>query len=537
MRFTRSALRYCYERRDLQGVADCPFWRGMLGCKEVASAVANPFKSSASVPKLALWLQSATAEVWVKFLLSLIGLGLAFASALFSTVSRDAGNVWATIILASTSLVLAALVGLITVPYLARRVAVERFRESFDYEVTRAGITYVLVTIVIAIAALNTGNNLLYIVVAAMLAAIVVSGYVSAVVLRQLELDIRVPEHVFAGQAVVGRIVLHNPRRFLPSFSVRVVSSRKKRKKPAKQWRWEAATFAFPFNRPAEQQWLRLPDRRLRRVMVLPPPPGLFQGMAYFPFLPPKADSVADLELRFDSRGCYREDSFGLATRFPFAFLTKTRHVALRREILVYPRIATMNEISEIMPLVRGEWESFVRGRGSELYRIREYLPDDSARHVDWKATAKSGALKVREFAREDERKLAIVFDNPTQGMISDEDYERAVDVSASLAWHFSDQEGEVSFLLPGMPRTRDLHEFLAALAVIKPLGSESKVAAVLPAKDPLCEMNLEGGDEYNIVVTARRRGTVPTALWNSSYFVFVGESSGAKNSYSGAHS
>ena len=42
---------------------------------------------------------------------------------------------------------------------------------------------------------------------------------------------------------------------------------------------------------------------------------------------------------------------------------------------------------------MRGEWESFVRGRGSDLYLIREYLPEDSARHVDWKATAKSGSL------------------------------------------------------------------------------------------------------------------------------------------------
>ena len=50
----------------------------------------------------------------------------------------------------------------------------------------------------------------------------------------------------------------HNPRRFLPSFSIRVVSTRKKRKKPTKQWRWEPTTFAFPFNRPVAKQWLRL---------------------------------------------------------------------------------------------------------------------------------------------------------------------------------------------------------------------------------------------------------------------------------------
>src|SRR5580704_15688117 len=390
---------------------DCPFLPGMLGFEEVGSAYANPLKSVSSEPgRLAQWLQSATAEVWVKFLLALVGLGLAFASALFSTVSRDAGNLWATLILASASLLLATLVGLITVPYLARRVAVERMRESFDYDVTRAGIVYVLVTLIIGIAALNTGNNLLYIVVAAMLAAILVSGVVSAWVLRWLELDVRLPEHVFAGRPVQGRIVVRNPRRILPSFSVRVVSTRKKKAKPVREWRWEATTFVFPFHRPPEQQWLRLPDRRL---LVLPPPPGIFQGMAYFPYLPPQGELSADLELKFERRGRYGENSFGLATRFPFAFLTKTRHVALPREVLVYPRIEPTDEFFEILPLVRGEWESFVRGRGSDLYRIREYMPEDSARHVDWKATAKSGSLKVREFAREDERKLCIVFDNP----------------------------------------------------------------------------------------------------------------------------
>ena len=409
---------------------------------------------------------------------------------------------------------LATLVGLVTVPYLARRVAVERMRESFDYDVTRAGIIYVLVTLVIGIAALNTGNNLLYIVVAAMLAAILVSGVVSAWVLRWLELDVRLPEHVFAGRPVAGRIVVHNPRRFLPSFSVRVVSTRKKRKKAAKQWQWESTTFAFPFNRPTEQQWLRLPDRRLRRVTVLPPPPGIFQGMAYFPFLPPQAELSADLELRFDQRGRYREDSFGLATRFPFAFLTKTRHVSLPREVLVYPRIESTNEMLEVLPMVRGDWESFVRGRGSELYRIREYMPEDSARHVDWKATAKSGSLKVREFAREDERKLCIAFDNPGPGLISEQAYEKAVDLTASLSWHFSTQEAELSFIVPGRPRTRDLHEFLGWLAVIEPgngldAGAGEKKRE-LRSSDALLEMNLSSSDAYNIVVTVRPRGSCP---------------------------
>ena len=163
---------------------------------------------------------------------------------------------------------------------------------------------------------------------------------VSAWVLRWLELDVRLPEHLFAGRPVLGRIVLHNPRRCAAVvFHPRRLHAQEAERSRSKQWQWEATTFAFPFNRPAEQQWLRLPDRRLRRVTILPPPPGIFQGMAYFPFLPPQAELSADLELKFDQRGRYREDSFGLATRFPFAFLTKTRHVSLPREVLVYPRI------------------------------------------------------------------------------------------------------------------------------------------------------------------------------------------------------
>jgi uncharacterized protein (DUF58 family) len=483
----------------------------------------NPSEARSS--RAVAWLQSASAEVWVKFLLALVGLGMAFGAALLSTASGEAGNLWASVILASIALLMAAFVGLVTVPYLARRVAIERLRQTFHYEVTKAGVVYVLVTLVIGIAALNTGNNLLYIVVAAMLAAILVSGVVSALVLRDLELEVRLPEHVFAGRPVVGRIVLRNPRRFLPSFSIRVLPAQKE-KKIRKEWKWERTTFAFPLNRPPGNQWVRLRDWRIARVDVAAPLPGIFEGMIYFPYLPPKADLTADLELLFERRGQYRESSFGVATSFPFAFLTKTRDVALEREILVYPAVEPPDELFEILPLVRGEWESFVRGRGSDLYRIREYMPEDSARHVDWKATAKSGSLKVREFSREDERKLCIVFDNPAAGLISEQAYERAVNLAASLAWHFSEQDAEVSFLVPGYGRATDLHEFLARLAVIEP-QQDSQAQQGLPAgllrEDVLRQVNLGSTAEYNIVLTARPRGSLPTALWNCSYFVFLG--------------
>jgi uncharacterized protein (DUF58 family) len=470
------------------------------------------------------WLRSASAEVWAKFLLALVGLGLAFGAALFSTASGEAGHLWVSVILASVALLTAAFVGLVTVPYLARRVALERLRQTLHYEVTRAGMIYVLVTLVIGIAALNTGNNLLYIVVAAMLAAILVSGVVSAMVLRGLELDVHLPAHVFAGRSVMGKIVLRNVRWALPSFSIRVVPTRRE-KKIRKQWQWEPTTFVFPLNRAPENQWLKLRDWRVRRVQIAPGVPGIFEGMVYFPYLPARAELAADLELLFDRRGRYCESSFGVATRFPFAFLTKTRQLALQREIVVYPPVQAHEELLQILPRVRGEWESFVRGRGSDLYRIREYMPEDSARHVDWKATAKSGSLKVREFSREDERKLCIVFDNPSAGSISEAAYEHGVSLAASLAWHFSSQAAEVSFAETQGGRIDDLHAFLGRLALIQPLIHPGNGALQSPIQktDLLRDICQNQGAEYNIVLTARSKESLPAQLWNSSYVIFLG--------------
>ena len=450
------------------------------------------------------------ADIWLKFLLALVGLGLAFAAALFSTVSRESGNVWATLVLASAALILATLVGLTTVPHLARRVVVTRLRDAVDYEVTRAGIVYVGGTMLIGIAALNTGNNLLYIIVAAMLAAILVSGIVSAIVLRDLELDVRLPEHVFARRPVLGRIQLRNPRRYLPSFSIHVVPSKKKRS--VTKWLWEPATFGFPPKRPPEQQWVRLPDRRVRRIVHDGVGSGIFDGSAYFPYVAPQAELSADLELRFQRRGQYSENSFGLATRFPFAFLTKTRRVPLNRTVLVYPAVEPTDEFLDVLPMITGEVESFVRGRGYDLYRIREYRPEDSARHVDWKATAKSGSLKVREFSREDERKLRLVFDNPGPDVLPAVAYENAISLAASLAWHFANEDADLSFAAQGYKGDPDIYKVLAYLAMLEPQPGNS-VIDTLPVT----------GD-YNIVLTCRPRGSVPTALWNRSYMIFLGE-------------
>lgn len=449
-------------------------------------------------------LRLGLSEVWVRFLVAIFGLVLAFGAALFSTVSSESGSVWGTIVLASAALLLATLVGLTTVPYLARRVVATRLREAMDYDVTRAGMIYILITVVIGIAAINTGNNLLYVIVSALLAAIAVSGVASAIVLRSLSLQVLLPEHVFAARPMMARFLLRNRSSWMPSFSVRVVPAKRK---PPRKWRWEAYTFGWPRGRKPDEQWLRLPDRRLRRVSE-PLEKPILEQTVYFPFLAPEQELRADLELTFPERGRYREKNFGLATRFPFAFLTKTRRVNLEREIVVYPVVDPADHFLEVLPMVTGEFEAFVRGRGYDLYRIREYMPEDSARHVDWKATARTGSLKVREFSREDERKLRIVFDNPAPGAVSPEAYERAVRLAASLAWHFHHEDVEVSFVAPGLDPTADVFDFLRYLALVEP-REETPVYARLGAS----------GD-YNVVVTARNRAEIPPAFAAAAYVI-----------------
>ena len=192
--------------------------------------------------------------------------------------------------------------------------------------------------------------------------------------------------------------------------------------------------------------------------------------------------------------------------------MPKTRRVNLAREIVAYPVIEATEQFLEVLPMVTGEFASFVRGRGYDLHRIRDYMPEDSARHVDWKATARTGALKVREFSREDERRLRIVFDNPAPGTLATETYERAVRLAASLAWHFHHEDVEVSFVAPGLEPTADVFGFLRYLALVTPQEAT-----------PVFH-RLRSGEDYDVIVTARKREEIPAAFQRSSYVISLGK-------------
>ncbi len=444
---------------------------------------------------------------WMRFFVAIVGLSLAFASALLSTASSEAGDVLATIVFASAALLLAGVVAVTTVPYLARRVVGRHVRDALNYEVTRQGLVYLALTLLIGIAALNTGNNLLFIVVAAMLGAVLVSGIVSAVMIGGLEAGVHLPHHVFAGQSYAGAVLLHNRRR-IPVFSISVVPPPHKAERT--KWHWHRSVFTYPPAHSGRKVIIRWPDFICTRVAPQPQLPPVFEQGVYFPYLPAGYRQSAELNLRFPRRGRYAQRGVGISTRFPFSFLNKTRTVALNQEVLVYPSVAPNEKALEVLPLITGELETNLQGRGSDLYRIRDYEPEDSSRHVDWKATAKSGELKVREYTREDERSLCIIFDNPAPGVLDEAHYERAINTTASIAWHFFQENTELRFAAPELLPGADVYAFLEYLALAGPRTSDAFLAS-LPV-----------GRQYNVIITACPRGQVPMRLWQSSWVVFA---------------
>jgi uncharacterized protein (DUF58 family) len=426
---------------------------------------------------------------WRRFFQGLLGLSAAFFLALYSTALTEAGHVGAAVFAAASSLVLTAIVAVKVVPYLARRTALERWLVKMKYEFTREGVVYLVIIGLISIAALNTGNNLLFLILASLLGAILVSGILSQIVLSDLELDFVLPDHVFAEQPMISRLTVSNLKRVFPSFSITVSA--------------------------------RDAERKKRKKSIEPRPRQILDAPVYVPYIPHRSSVTQHVEITFPRRGRYTQEGFRVSSKFPFGFVRKSHEVPTKQEILVLPNIQPTEEFYEILPMIGGEIESLYKGRGNDLYAIRDYQEGDSARHVDWKASAKSQAVKVREFTREDERRLILVLDARLPRAESNllAQFEKAVTFCACLAWHFFEIDAHLQFLTDGFetimaPSAEVIYPTLEALALIEPIigaSSTSLLSAIASAPRT-----------YNIIITAQPHGSIPTSLWSSSYLVFM---------------
>jgi len=114
------------------------------------------------------------------------------------------------------------------VPVLAKRTPLRWIGYRMEYRVTREGWIYIAVIVLVALAAINTGNNLLFLVLACLIASILMSGILSSITLIGVDMRLNLPEHIFAGQMVRTAVELQNEKLTLPSFSLRVEGVKKK---------------------------------------------------------------------------------------------------------------------------------------------------------------------------------------------------------------------------------------------------------------------------------------------------------------------
>jgi uncharacterized protein (DUF58 family) len=431
-----------------------------------------------------LWAKTDTPGVRA-FFLSIVALGVALLLAVYSGAAAELGNIGLAASSALLALAIAGWVAVTMVPTLAKRTPLRWIGYRMEYRISTAGWIYIAATLLVALAALNTGNNLLFLILACLISVILMSGILSSISLAGVELRVELPEHIFAGQTLRATVELHNEKLMLPSFGLRV----------------EAA------------------------VAKGAPAAAVLETPVFFPYLPRQERVKQSVPVAFLRRGLQVQDTFRIVTRFPFGFLQKTRRLALKSEALVYPQVDTSSELADMFPGIEGSLESHSKGRGHDLHALREYLPTDSARHVHWKASARMGSLMVREFAREDDRRVLLVLD-PYSGSVenntkagAEERFERAVNLCAGIAWHFYERAAQLEFRGAGIetrlaPAEENIFAILRYLAVAEPEKPG--------AQSPLLEELAASPELFKLIVTSRQRGTIPSDLWHSSYVVFL---------------
>ena len=439
-----------------------------------------------SPPKQSSWLR-----VILGTLLVLAGL----AAALVTVLARQANQSGIAGAAALLSLLIALLLTIFIVPPLARSAKVEVANIDFPIEPTSGGGVFLVIILVVGFAAWNTGNNLLFLVFSLLLSTLFVGWMAARSSLRDLTVSARFPDHIFAAEAAPVIVTLRNTKRLLPSFSILVE--------------------ARGPNIDAEAKRARRYVKRL---------------LAYFSYVPHRAAAEQKVEQLFPKRGHVLIDGFELSTRFPFGFFRRRRRLRARNvDIIVYPKPEVISDELHLLPMYAGRIPSLRRGAGHDLFSMRDYQPQDDLRHIDWKATARSRRLTVREFTSEDERRITIVLDTRLQSIAMGElaeRFERGVVQASSLIKHFIDERAEVRLVLgndvgPFGSGTEHLYRCLRRLALVTPQDSEDESREIDSAMRASVGRDVVEHD-YAILLTAASPGSIPASIWRSSHVIYL---------------
>jgi uncharacterized protein (DUF58 family) len=241
-----------------------------------------------------------------------------------------------------------------------------RIRRRQRLRITREGRFYLAITIGIGLAAINTGNNLLYLVLGWLLSLIVASGALSNSTLRRLAVARRAPLRIHADRPFLMELALTNHKRRLATYSIEI----------------------------EDLAGGRALDKK-----------------CYFLKLPPGRTQRASYRHTFHRRGLVRFDGFRVSTRFPFSLFSKSLRLDGAGEVVVYPPVYPV-----ALPAPRaeklGDAPQSRLGRRGEFFGLREYREGDDSRAIHWRSSARGQRLLVRELEEEAQRRVVLEVDN-----------------------------------------------------------------------------------------------------------------------------
>ena len=291
-----------------------------------------------------------------------------------------------------------------------------------------------MMTFAIGMAAINTGNNLLYLILAMMLSFIILSGILSEQTLRHLKIERTLPAHPFAGNPTPIAVHLRNGKRRFSSFSFLVQEGKQS---------------------------------------------DIESKPLYIYHLGPRKNLVLTSQILFHKRGLHHLKGIRFETTFPFGFFEKSLFSKNPDDVVVFPKLISLPD--HIVTLLGGLGDSrevHLPGHGSNVRNLREYTPCDDARAIHWKASARQGGLLVKEFEHEEQQQLILSLYNFTAQPADDikrAALEHAVSLAASLAhhWLMLGHSLELQTLSGGIPMGNghaQLLDVFRFLAMIQPV-------------------------------------------------------------------
>ena len=131
------------------------------------------------------------------------------------------------------------------------------------------------------------------------------------------------------------------------------------------------------------------------------------------------------------------------------------------REILKKVRQIEIRTNREVTDVLGGQYHSVFKGRGMEFEEVREYLPGDEVRSIDWNVTARLGHPFVKKFKEERELTVMLVVDVSASGQfgsVRQTKNELAAELAAVLAFSAIRNNDKVGLIM----FTDQIEEYIA---------------------------------------------------------------------------